>query len=492
MRSTIVAQAPAGAIAGRRRGRVLRFLGIPYAEPPLGALRFAAPRRRAPFEGIFPALSWGAAAPQRRSLPEPVARIARQSFLFSEDCLNLHVFTPSLEGRRPVLVFIHGGAFVIGSGAQYPGDDLVARGDCVVVTMNYRLGQFGFNAFDQHFPGDERFVANAGLLDQRLALEWVRDNIEAFGGDPNRVTIAGESAGAASVAFHLLHAPSRPLFHQAIMQSGGLNLFYPRLHAGTVAGRVLERLGALGDPDRLLMLDYADFAAAAAALAPDHSGLVSRPHIDGVTLPDRPLGELYALAKPVPLLIGTNRDEFSFFSDLPIFPIDGSYAALAAWVREAAGAEAAERLGTVYADERRGRLTLGTDILFRMPALHQAEAQGRSAPTFVYRLDWEAKGLLSKLGATHSVDLPLLFEDFLKPFRSAYLGLLPDPSRQALAARMRDRWVAFVRDGRPGDGWPAYDPAERLTMIFGARDKVVGDPEGPRRLAFDGIDAFTR
>lgn len=484
-------QAPCGAIRGRRTGGVLACLGIPYAEAPTGDKRFASPQRKARFEGRLDALAYGPAAPQKRMLPEALARIAGTLSRFDEDCLNLNVWTPGTSGQRPVMVFLHGGGFVIGAGAQYPGDELARRGDVVVVTLNYRLGLIGFNAFGELFAGDQRFTANAGLQDQVLALEWVRDNIAAFGGDPDQVTIAGESAGAVSAAFHLVHRPSWPLYHRAILQSGGLNLFYPREAAVRVADDVLDALGVRGDPDRLLSLPPDAFGTVAAKLRGRHSGILSRPYVDGTLVPALPLSELYGAMQPVPLLIGTNRDEFSFFTDLPIFPVRADHAALAAAVAVDAGRERADIVKALYPDTRDGRIAFGTDIMFRIPSVHLAEAQAARAPTFAYRLDWRAKGLLSKLGATHSVDLPLLFEDFLKPFRWIYLGMLPDHRRYALAERMRDRWLAFVRDGAPGAEWPAYTVERRETKIFDTADRVEADPEAVRREAFEAVDGFT-
>ncbi|MEF2550608.1 carboxylesterase family protein [Aurantimonas sp. A2-1-M11] len=492
MAESVVVEAPCGRVRGQRVGGIASFLGIPYAEPPLGRLRFAAPDPARPFKATFEADSYGPAAPQRRALVEPFATFAGLNRSFSEDCLNLHVWTPDTGGARAVLVFLHGGGFIIGSGSQYPGGDLARRGDAVVVTLNYRLGFFGFNGFAELFPGDERFANNAGLLDQRLALQWVRDNIAAFGGDPERVTIAGESAGAASVAFHMAAPGSHGLFGQAIAQSGGLNLFYPRERAMEIGERTLDALGARPDRERLFRLAPQAFGLASRKVTAEFPGIPSRPHFDCGELPDGPLPALYRAMIPVPLLIGTNRDEFSFFSELPILKIDSDMASLRRWVGEVAGEVAAARIAALYSRGRAGRIAFGTDLLFRMAAIHQADDHSQRVPTFMYRLDWEAKGLLSRLGATHSVDLPLLFEDFLKPFRSVYLGVLPDPPRLRLSERMRDHWMAFVNGGRPGEAWPAYRPETRETMIFAGRgDRVVPDPERERRVAWQAVDGAT-
>ena len=484
-------EAACGRIVGQRRDRVVRFLGIPYGLAPLGPRRFAAPLPRAPFDRPLEAFSYGPVAPQRPLLPPPLARLIGANHRADEDCLSLNVWTPDVSGARPVLVFIHGGGFILGAGEQYPGDDLSRRGDVVVVTMNYRLGLIGFNPFAEIFPGDERFVANAGLLDQRLALKWVRDNIAAFGGDPGNVTIAGESAGSVSVAWHLVTKGSQPLYHRAIMQSGVLNLFYARERAVEVGEALVSGMGLRIDRERLFALTPKQLDEASRRAVSSHTGVISRPHVDGREMADLMPAAFAAAAKPVPLLIGTNRDEFSFFASLPLMPIAADKPAMMEMVARLAGLEAAERIGRLYADDRKGRIAFGTDLLFRMPTLAFADGHAAAGnPVYCYRLDWETKGLMSRLGATHSVDLPLLFEDFLKPFRSAYLGVLPDARRHALAERMREHWLAFVRGASPKADWPAYRGSERLTKVFGESDRVLSDPEAVRRITWQGVDGY--
>ncbi|MBO0905649.1 carboxylesterase/lipase family protein [Jiella sonneratiae] len=491
MVSEVRIEAACGRLVGQRRDGVVRFLGIPYAEAPLGQRRFAAPRPKPAFADPFRAFAYGRAAPQRRVLPMPLARFFGVSHGLSEDCLSLNVWTPGVSGRRPVLVFIHGGGFIIGSGAQYPGNDLAVRGDVVVVTMNYRLGLLGFHPFAEVFAGDERFAANPGLLDQRLALAWVRDNIAAFGGDPDAVTIAGESAGSVSVAWHLVTAASQPFYHRAIMQSGTLSLFYGRERAAEIGAELSRGMGLRRGPEPLFQLAPAQLAQAAEAAVSHHTGVISRPYADCIEIGSAAPAALAGRAKPVPLLIGTNRDEFSFFTDLPLLPIESSKAEMTDMVARLAGKDAAARVAGLYGADRAGRIAFGTDLLFLMPSIAFAEAHVASGnAVFAYRLDWEAKGLFARLGATHSVDLPLLFEDFMRPFRSAYLGMTPDHRRRMLAERMRDHWLAFVREGRPGAAWPAYVPETRETMIFNVTDRVEADPEKARRIAWRGIDGF--
>lgn len=491
MMSEVRIEAACGALVGQRHGGVVRFLGIPYGEPPVGQRRFARPEAKAAFARPFEAFNYGAAAPQRRTLPLPIARMARVGADFSEDCLSLNVWTPAVSGKRPVLVFIHGGGFIIGAGSQYPGDDLAARGDVVVVTMNYRLGLLGFNPFAEIFPGDERFVANAGLLDQRLALAWVRDNIAAFGGDPDRVTIAGESAGSVSVAWHLVTKASHPFYARAIMQSGTLSLFYGRDRAREIGDELRRSMGLTGGPSRLFELSPKELQGASRAAVRTRTGIVSWPYADEWEFGTAAPAALAKAAKPVPLIIGTTRDEFSLFTDLPLLPLATGKAEMTRMVERLAGRDTAERIARLYPGDRRGRIAFGTDLVFRMPTIAFADNHAEAGnEVFSYRLDWEAKGLFSRLGATHSVDLPLLFKDFMRPFRAVYVGLLPDPRRHVLSERMRDHWLSFVREGRPGGDWAAYVPEERRTMIFGERDRVVADPEAGRRIAWRGIDGF--
>ncbi|MEN3793210.1 carboxylesterase family protein [Fulvimarina sp. MAC3] len=484
----IFVEAPCGLIEGRRwRGRHLRFLGIPYAEPPVGERRFAAPVRRSKGFSTLRAVQFGPASPQRTAFPEPFARLSGWSGETGEDCLNLHVFTPDTRGKRPVLVFIHGGGFFIGAGSQYQGDELARRGDIVVVTLNYRLGLIGFNGFSELFPDDKRFAANAGLLDQRLALEWVRDNIEAFGGDPERITIAGESAGAASVGYHLIAERSQQLFHQAICQSGTINLFAPRKKAAAIAETAFRLLAPSGDREDLFARPANAFVNVFRKLSARFPGLPTMPYFDGAELPETELGDLYRRAKSVPLLIGTNRDEFTLFTELPglSFPVGPNE--MSGWLERTTSLERARAIHGLYDPDKRGVSQLGTDILFRASAIHVAEQNAKAAPTYMYRLDWPAKGVFSRLGATHSVDLPLLFDRFLSPFRGIYLGWLPDAARRGLSDRMRDHWVHFVRTGRPLPDWPAYESDSRATKIFDVADRIEADPQREIRLAWDGV-----
>jgi para-nitrobenzyl esterase len=234
-----------GKVQGIEDNGVRVFKGIPFAQPPVGRLRFRAPQAPRPWAGVRDAREYGPAAVQNQSLLGPA--LGFDIGPSNEDCLYLNVWTPGLEGRRPVLVWIHGGAFVMGAGSQalYDGTTLSSRGDVVVVTINYRLGCLGFLRLPGG-NGDGMGSGNEGLLDQIAALEWVRDNIAGFGGDPRNVTIFGESAGSISVATLLGTPRAQGLFQRAILQSGSANLVSSRDHAERVAAAMLQEIGADG------------------------------------------------------------------------------------------------------------------------------------------------------------------------------------------------------------------------------------------------------
>src|SRR5262245_6396772 len=301
-----------GQIRGTREEHVTVFRGIPFAAAPIGPRRFRAPSRPSARVDVLDATRFRAQALQNANA---LGMIGFDEAPMDEDCLFLNVWTPSTDGaRRPVMVWIHGGAFVIGAGSQllYDGAALARRGDVVIVTINYRLGVFGF--LRQH-PG----TGNEGLLDQIAALEWVRDEIAAFGGDPGNVTIFGESAGAMSVATLLTTPRARGLFHRAIVQSGAANVVLSREHADGIAARVREKLDLADDEAALATLPATQLLKAQRSVFErsfrSNEGLAFAPVVDGDILPRHPTecfdaGE----ASPVPLLIGTTLEEMKLFS----------------------------------------------------------------------------------------------------------------------------------------------------------------------------------
>jgi para-nitrobenzyl esterase len=456
---------------------------------------------------VRPASAFGASAPQNPMLlPLPGLDMGATA----EDCLFLNVWTPAADaGRRAVLVWIHGGGFVIGSGSQslYDGEALARRADAVVVTINYRLGPLGFLYLRELCPDLDGAVGNAGLRDQAAALAWVRDHAAAFGGDPGNVTIFGESAGGMSVGT-LLGAPSaRGLFARAVAQSGAAHNVHTRETATRTAAAFLELLGlrpaeaarelrAL-PPAKLLDTQQQTMFKLGTSL-----GLLPfQPLVDGDFLPEPPLDAVRrGAASGVSLLTGTTRDEWKLFgmieTDLPTLDEAGLVKKLAARIP---GADA----GALVAGYRRAReargasvapseifLAIETDRIFRLPAIRLAEAQGAHRPdVYMYRVDWESPAFGGRLGACHAVELPFVFGTLDKPGAELFAGGGGDA--HALASRMMDAWAAFARGGDPGHGdlpaWEPYRPGTRHTLLFGRECLAVSDPDGEERRCWDGI-----
>lgn len=476
-----------GLVRGQKTGAVWSWMGLPFAEPPVGPLRFRAPQPPRPWTGVREASRAAATALQPGTFPEPLDGLLNQR---SEDCLFLNVWSPAADGRkRPVVVWIHGGSYETGSGDAYRGHLLAEQGDIVFVSINYRLGALAFLNLRGLFD-DERFDANVGLLDQVAALRWVKENIAAFGGDPERVTIAGESAGSGSVVSLMVMEAARGLFHGAISQSAGLTLTTDWEDSLRIAQEFAGQLGVGRDTrERLWQLPASHLLRAMHATKKTRpEGFMTRPYFDGQVLPAS-LEEAYARPTPnVPLLIGSNLDEHRYFTVLrvPVLPLTRARLANTLMIR--LGAQAADELLRLYPDDARGLTDLGSDLSFTMPGIHFSERHVRHAPVWRYRLDYPSP--LFKLGAMHALDLFLLF-----PYPALISRLLlgrATPELKALQQRFQQHWLHFVREGRPRDDWPAYELEKRQTLLFNLSDQVVSDPHGERRRAWAGRDAPVR
>jgi len=451
------------------------------------------------------ASSFGPIAPQRvaeAGLTSPADPSA--DAVQSEDCLTLNIWTPevpddptSVKGR-PVMVWIHGGGFTSGSGSVflYRGTQLARRGDVVVVTINYRLGALGFLGH----PGlgdPDSFIGNWGLHDQVAALRWVRDHIAQFGGDPDCVTIFGESAGGFSVAALLAVPAAAGLFRRAVVQSGG-----PHVHTSAEAAVTADRLAAtLGLPgctrDALGPIPPAELVAAADELAkraPEPGALAVSflPVVDGAFLPQHPLTAVeQGAAAGVDLLIGTNRDELTLFSlgRPELMALDEARARN--WVTNAVPDVPVTELMSGYQEARTVRaesvdphaltVAIGTDAVFRWPSLQLAAAQqAQGARTFVYLFEWESPAFGGILGSSHALELPFVFGVVHVPGIQLFTG--GGSEVETLSTQMQQAWLAFARNGDPTHaalegGWPAWDPRKRTTMVFGHH---TGATDGPR------------
>jgi para-nitrobenzyl esterase len=480
------------------------YRGIPFAAPPTGDLRFRLPQPAAPWDGTRDASRFGDVVPQSQA-PGIFNQLFGPTHAMGPDCLNLNVWTPDPgAGALPVLVWIHGGAFVIGSGSDsiYDGRPF-ARDGVVTVTINYRLGAAGFHHAGASVPGRGAF----GIADQIAALEWVQENIASFGGDPGRVTIAGESAGGMSVGT-LLGAPrAQGLFRRAIPQSGAAHHGLPEAAAARIAEHLAERLGIdptdvaawAGVPDERLLeaqqtlnddvtstRDVERFGEAAASSMP------WQPMYGGDVLPQRPIDAIRAgSANNVDVLIGTCREEFMlFFGIAPeLLGLDESMVApmfdIVFGAAGRSGADALEAYRRQRPDASAVELfsALETDRMFRIPSVRLAEAQvANGARTFAYLFSWRSPAFDGRIQAGHALELPFTWDNIADPLAHKLVG---DDPPQALADDMHAAWVRFITDGGPG--WPAYDLAHRTTRDFGGEAPLVDDPMGVERKLWDGV-----
>ncbi|MFE9478990.1 carboxylesterase/lipase family protein [Streptomyces spororaveus] len=477
-----------GVLRGAREEGVAVFRGIPFAEPPVGPLRFAAPRPVRGWDGVRSAVSYGPPPPQGGHFGmDALARDAA-----GDDWLTVNVWAPEPDpgAGLPVMVWIQGGAYTIGMSGlpEYDGGRLACDGGVVVVTFNYRVGLEGFGQI-------EGAPANRGLLDQVAALEWVRDNIRAFGGDPGRVTVFGQSAGAGSVAALLAMPRAAGLFGRAVAQSVPGTFFTPDLAADIAAACAAElglrptaadlsavdpaRLSAAGDAVATKMVQWADRWGAAA-----HRAIPFSPVVDGETLPVTPWEALAdGAARAVELLVGHTRDETRLLTAL-----DGLLGQVTPARAETAlhvfgpGQDAAHRYHEAYPTAGPDELyeLVGSDWLFRMPSLHLAEAQtAGGGRAHAYELTWPAPGMGGVLGACHGLDVPLVFGNLDRGQPAVLIGESPFPEAEELSARMRGAWTEFAAHGDPG--WPAYDTGQRLVQLFGTRTTLTAYPEEASR-----------
>jgi para-nitrobenzyl esterase len=473
-----------GLVRGQVRDGVARYLGVPYAADPTGPLRFQAPAPVIPWEGVREAARFGATPPKPR-YREPFATLLYEpDDVPGDNWLTVNVWSQEANGGGlPVMVWIHGGAFGNGNSAVplYDGHAF-ARHGIVLVSINYRLGIEGFALIDGAVP-------NRGLLDQIAALEWVRDNIAAFGGDPGNVTVFGESAGAMSITTLMAMPRAEGLFHKAITQSGSVQAAATLHDAALVSKELGLLLGIETTTATLAALDQDTYLAEQRELAdalddgPDPSrfgativaGLMPFvPVIDGELLPAHPLTAITdGAGSGVTLLTGTNTEEYRLF----LVPTG----VVGAVTEEMLGGFVAGSVSDVYRAARPGAVAgellsaILTDSYFRLPAL--AVAQARSAPTFVYEFAWRSPA--SHLGCCHALEIGFVFDNLHAEGNEALTG--PSPP-QELATLMHQTWITFARTGDPG--WAAFDSTYPV-MTFGKTGaELVKDPRSAERLAW--------
>ena len=503
-----------GRVEGERQNDVEAFKGIPFARPPVGPLRFQAPEPMANWRGTRLATSYGPAAPQIG----PVNRLIRTLIgatgsKQSQDCLYLNVWTPACDKqRRPVMLWIHGGAFILGSGSTpiYSGWRLAARGDVVVVTINYRLGALGFLDWRGVVPGSDRPPTNLGLRDQVAALEWVRDNIDGFGGDPENVTVFGESAGAMSTASLLGVPRAKGLFHRVILQSGAAhNVSSPEV-AARVGEQFVEAVGVTGPPVKeLVNLSVTEImraqARTSARVGLEDGVMAWQPCVDGDLIPEQPLRRIVrGEAADVPMLIGTNLDEWKLFMVSDRIRLDEQL--LAHRLRrlipgvDPEGEPLVNRALETYDRVKGPRARQASerwsafqgDRVFHYPATRLAEVHSnRVRDTYAYLFEWEPPIMGRVLGSCHGIELPFVFGGVRTGLVRA-AGQVGRRSVQKLCDRIQDSWNAFARSGDPGHeglpDWPAYSRFNRSTMCLGDQCSLREDPHRKGREFWELIE----
>jgi len=475
---------------------ILTFKGIHYGESTADEWRFRPPRAVASWDGIKDATAYGPTCPQGTG-GEPgqdiVAESALQGPPISEDCLVLNVFTPDLEKKLPVMVWLHGGGFASGSGTPYDGTRLSKRGDVVVVTINHRLNVFGYLYLDE--LGGDYFSGSgmAGMLDIELALKWVRDNISAFGGDPNNVTIFGESGGGAKVSMLLAMPSSKGLFHKGIIESGPGIRGMTRERGTETAKELMTKL-KIKDAPKLQEIPVNELLK---AISPPPGGAPMggmgfrlSPVVDGKYLLVHPFDPVAApTAKGIPIIIGTNKDEALFMLRRDPKQYTLTEEELTKRLKPMLGDKVNDVLA-VYKTTRPDATPF--DLLvaiqsegFRLGSITLAERQAATsgAPVYMYLFGFEIN---EQSRAAHAVELAFVFN------AATARGVSERPETAQVQTDMVEAWVAFARTGDPnypeGPHWPVYTTKDRATMVFDAVSRAVNDPRRQERLAWEGID----
>jgi para-nitrobenzyl esterase len=494
-----VVETRSGRVQGERLDGVERFLGIPYAQSIAGRNRFAPPRPVEPWAGVREAVRYADSSPQQASeLTTPVTPAFQPPAYVQpgNDCLALNVWAPeSVDGSLPVMVWLHGGGWTSGSGSCfiYDGENLASRGEVIVVSINHRLGASGLTDFSRVLGGEFADSSNLGIRDIIAALEWVRDNIAAFGGNPELVTIFGESGGGWKVST-LLGAPSaKGLFHRAIIESGPLTRFMTPDQADEIANAVLSELGVTADTaDKLHDISVEGIVAAEARVLASTPMSMQAPGfptgfwpvIDGEIIHDHVFDPDAAPSSlDVPLLIGQNGTEFTLFmlGDQAAYSLDD--AGLEQRVARTFGQDAAPQILRTYRrdfpDYDPSALWFRIFSDYAMGALNSEIMDVRSvpgaAPVYTYRFDWQTPIRDGKLYSPHTIEIPFVFDNATTEAGIVMTG--GGPEAAALAKTVSSAWVEFARTGRPaGPGlpaWPMYSTERRESMHLDTTSRVA-------------------
>jgi para-nitrobenzyl esterase len=493
-----VVETTSGKIRGVVIDKVNAFKGVPYGASTEATGRFMPPAKPQPWTDIKDATQPGHRSPQQHGILEPLPEVGatdRQNPM-GEDCLVVNVWTNGLKGshKRPVMVWLHGGGYSSGSGdySMYDGANMARKRDVVVVTVNHRLNVFGYLYLAEIAGPKYADASNAGHRDIVQALEWVRDNIANFGGDPGNVTIFGQSGGGGKVATLMAMPSAKGLFHRAICQSGAAIKGVTRANATKTAGNLLAKLNLT--PDQLDQLQNMPFDKVSEAIK--GPGMNFGPVVDGKTLTHDPFDPgAPEESAAIPLLIGTVEEEINFFAGTPLDPIDD--ADLHKRVKQTTRTDdaAADNLIALYKKGRPGKSNveifqiIASDATFSSQVHTEADrktAQGK-APVYKYYFTWQSRAREGKLRSYHTLEIPFVLENVDEA--KSMTG--PGGDRYALSDKMSAAWAAFARSGNPNvkglPHWPAFTAGQRATMIFNNECKLVNDPYKQERLAIAAL-----
>jgi para-nitrobenzyl esterase len=498
-----VAETTAGKIRGTFQNKVYSFKGVPYGASTAGTNRFMPPQKPQPWTGVRDALDIGLRAPQLPSNIVAEWAVLDRTEPAGEDCLVLNIWTPALDNKkRPVMFWLHGGGFAGGSDGflAYDGTELARKHDVVLIGINHRLNIFGFMYLAD--LGDSRFAnaSNAGMLDCVAALEWARDNVANFGGDPNNVTIFGQSGGGRKVCTLLGMPSAKGLFHRAIVESGSQLTGVPRDAATQAAETVLQRLGLKATQlDELQKVPVRKLLAAmqGGGGRGRGGGLNFAPVTDGRTLPADPFVPVASsISADVPLLVGCTETESTWNTQQQYDPLtDAELSERVAETLRTDEATAAKVIAVYKKNQPKQSnldifLILASDASTRAAAITQAERKAAlgKAPVYMYLFAWRSPVRDGRLRSMHTMDIPFVYDNV--DVAKVELGTGAD--RYGLAEKMSNAWVSFARNGNPNHkglpNWPAFNANQRATMIFNTPEsKVVNDPSGEERRALAAV-----
>ncbi|MGA8220562.1 MAG: carboxylesterase/lipase family protein [Candidatus Acidiferrales bacterium] len=488
----VVVKTAFGLVKGESEGGVFVFRGVRYAAPPIGPLRFRPPVPPSAWTDVRSALDFAPACPQLVEI-DPTEN---NNSVMAEDCLAVNVWTPGTDNKkRPVMVWIHGGGFIEGSARNtwYDGAKLADRGDVVVVTVQYRLGAWGFLELSDIAGQDFAQSGNLGLLDQIAGLKWVKANIGAFGGDANNVTLFGQSAGAGSVGLLMVMPDARGLFHKAILESGTPKEVADKARAIEVS-RTYMKIAGVAKIEELQKVTMAQMLDAQRKLFETRYGYSAfRPVIDGTVPKELPMQAIAAgRGTSVPVLIGTNLDEIRFWPALYDVPVEQKPETLFRKQLEGiVGSKAPEVMETYRkadADYGDSVIHLLGDVLMRLPAIRFAEASSQHQPTYMYLFTYRSTSSYKNYGSCHGMELPFVFGVIDDLDVIVFTGR--GPRREALMNQLQRAWVNFARSGDPSQPdlpWPRYDEKTHATMELGLTSRVVNDPNHAERMLWDGL-----